>query len=204
MKKTLSAVLTMLTASAMLFSLAACSGAPASSGGSASSKAQASSATNAESSTGKEIVISYPTYRVGSHLSAKAEQMIIDGFNAEYAGRIRVEVEELPSDQAYVEKMKVLAASNALPDVVEGKDGVLELAVRNGQAIDLSSYVNADAAFKEEIGQAAIDANTVDGKLYSISNGRQLIGYFYNKAMFEQAKITPAKTWEEFMSNLEA
>lgn len=154
--------------------------------------------------SGSEVVITYPTYRVGSHLSAKAEQMIIDGFNQEYAGRIRVEVEELPSDQAYVEKMKVLASSKALPDIVEGKDGVLELAIRNGQAIDLAAYVNADATFKGEIGQAAIEANTVDGKLYSISNGNQLIGYFYNKQHFQTAGITPAKTWEEFMTNLDA
>lgn len=152
----------------------------------------------------EEIVITYPTYRVGTHVSAKTEAKLIEGFNTKFAGKYRVEIEELPSDAAYTEKMKVLASSNALPDVVEGKDGILELGIRNGQAIDLTAMLNADPTFKAEIGEGAIRANTIDGKLYSISHSNQLIGYFYNKEYFEAANITPAKTWDEFMSNLEA
>lgn len=157
--------------------------------------------TPAEGKSTEVVTIKYPTYRVGAHLSAEAEKIIIDGFNKEYEGKIKVEIEELPSDQAYAEKMKVLAASNDLPDVVEGKDGVLELAIKNGQAIDLNDYINQDETFKKEIGENAIAANTRDGKLYSISNGNQLIGYFYNKELFAKAEITPAKTWDEFMDN---
>lgn len=185
-----------LLAGLMALSAAGCSG---SAPGEAASAGGATS--NSGTASGQEISIKYPTYRVGTQVSAKAEKKIIDGFNEKYKGKIKLEVEELPSDQSYTEKMKVLAASNALPDVVEGKDGVLELGIRNGQAIDLSSYVNADADYKKVLGQEAIDANTRDGKLYSISNGRQLIGYFYNKDLFAKAGITPAKTWDEFMSN---
>ena len=151
-----------------------------------------------------ETVITYPTYRVGSHLHAKAESTLINGFNEKYAGTYKVEVEELPSDQSYVEKMKVLASADSLPDVVEGKNGVLELAIKTGRAIDLTAYLEADPEFVAEIGSAAIKANTIDGKIYSISNANSLIGYFYNKKHFEDAGITPAKTWPEFMSNLQA
>ncbi len=193
MKKLFKSSTALLLAGMMAVSMVGCSG----SNGSASKAPAATS----NSTSGEVVTIKYPTYRVGSHLSAKAEKEIIDGFNEKYKDKIKLEVEELPSDQAYVEKMKVLAASNALPDVVEGKDGVLELAIRNGQAIDLSAYVNADADYKKVIGQDAIDANTRDSKLYSISNGNQLIGYFYNKELFGKAGITPAKTWDEFMSN---
>jgi len=182
--------------------MAGCTGSVNSSSTAATAGAATTSAESAaDNNTSGEVVIKYPTYRVGTQVSAKAEKKIIDGFNEKYKGKIKVDVEELPSDQSYTDKMKVLAASNALPDVVEGKDGVLELAIRNGQAIDLTSYVNADADYKKIIGQDAIDANTHDGKLYSISNGKQLIGYFYNKESFAKAGITPAKTWDEFMSN---
>ena len=195
MKKSFQSGVAMLLAGLMTFSIAGCSG-------SASGTSSTGNTAKTESAAlSEEVTIKYPTYRVGTQVSAKAEKKIIDGFNEKYKGKIKLEVEELPSDQSYVEKMKVLAASNALPDVVEGKDGVLELAIRNGQAIDLSTYVNADADYKKVIGQEAIDANTRDGKLYSISNGRQLIGYFYNKELFTKAGITPAKTWDEFMSN---
>ncbi|GAA0181341.1 extracellular solute-binding protein [Clostridium sediminicola] len=149
------------------------------------------------------ITIKYPTFRVGVQLSAQSENQLIEEFNKKYEGKYKLEVEELPSDQSYIDKMKVLAASNELPDVVEGKDGIIELAIKNGQAIDLTDYVNADPEYKETIGNGAIEANTRDGKLYSISNAKQLIGYFYNKELFNQVGITPAKTWDEFMSNCE-
>lgn len=154
--------------------------------------------------TGKEkVTITYPTYRVGSHASAAAEKAIIDEFNKLYGDEINLVVEELPSDQAYVDKMKVLAASNELPDVVEGKNGIVDLAIKNGQAVDLMTYLNEDQSYKEEIGEEAIKFNTRDGKLYSIPDTRQLIGYFYNKEIFDQVGITPAKTWEEFLSHCE-
>lgn len=149
------------------------------------------------------VTINYPTYRVGVNLSAATENQLIEDFNKEYEGKYKVIVEELPSDQAYVDKMKVLAASGELPDIIEGKDGIRELAIKNGQAIDLTEYVNADAEYKEVIGEDALKANTIDGKLYSIANARQLIGYFYNRDLFEQAGVEPAKTWDGFMSNNE-
>lgn len=170
------------------------------------SLASCSSVSGNTESTGstaqQEITISYTTYRVGTHVSAKAETKLIDDFNTKYAGKYKVVVEEVPSDQAYADKMKVLAASQELPDVVEGKDGIRELAISNGQAIDLTSFVNEDADYKKSIGDEAIKANTVDGKLYSIANGNQIIGYFYNKELFEKAGITPATTWSGFMDNL--
>ncbi len=159
----------------------------------------------AENTSGKKekVKITYPTYRVGSHASAAAEKEIIEAFKKQYGDEIELVVEELPSDQAYVEKMKVLAASKQLPDIVEGKDGIIDLAIKNGQAVDLLSKVNEDAKYKAEIGDEAVKANMRDGKLYSIANARQLIGYFYNKDMFQKSGITPAKTWDEFMSNNE-
>ena len=147
------------------------------------------------------ITISYPTYRVGTHLSADSEAALIEGFNEKFKGVYEVKIEELPSDEAYADKMKILAASKELPEVVEGKNGVRELAIANGQAVDLTSFINEDEEYKKVIGDAAIRANTVDGKLYSIANGNQIIGYFYNSEMFEKAGIQPAETWEEFMSN---
>lgn len=156
-----------------------------------------------EKGTGEVITISYPTYRVGTHLSADSEAAIIEGFNEKFKGVYEVKIEELPSDEAYADKMKILAASKELPDVVEGKNGVRELAIANGQAVDLTSFINEDEEYKKVIGDAAIRANTVDGKLYSIANGNQIIGYFYNSEMFEKAGIQPARTWEEFMSNCE-
>lgn len=153
-------------------------------------------------SDGGEIEISYATFMVGSHASARAEMEVIDAFNREYAGKYKVVVEELPSDDAFVDKMKTLASSKSLPDVVIGKNGIRELAIENGQAVDLKPFLEADAEWMKYVGEDAMNYNMEeDGSVYSISNQRQVVGYFYNKEMFADAGITPAKTWDEWMEN---
>jgi raffinose/stachyose/melibiose transport system substrate-binding protein len=168
------------------------------------SEDQASDAAEEVKEIKEPVEISYATFMVGAHASAAAEKEVIDAFNQEYEGKIKVVIEELPSDDAYVNKMKTLAASKSLPDVVMGKNGIRELAIANGQAVDILPFLTADADWSAYVGEGAIDYNkTDDGKLYSIANQQQLIGYFYNKDMFEKTGITPAKTWDEFMSNNE-
>ena len=77
--------------------------------------------------------------------------------------------------------------------------------MQNGIAVDMNPYVEADPEYAKELGEDALEfgRNWEDGGLYNISYGRQSIGYFYNKEMFEEAGITPATTWDEWMSNLE-
>ena len=149
------------------------------------------------------VEIDYATFMVGTHQSAEAEKKVIEEFNKEYEGKIKVNIEELPSDSAYVDKMKTLAASNALPDVVMGKEGIRELAVKNGQAVDLMPLLEEDPEWKEAVGEGAIEYNKDGDALYSIANAKQVIGYFYNKEMFDAVGIKPAETWDEFMSNNE-
>ncbi|MDF2613527.1 MAG: ABC-type sugar transport system, periplasmic component [Clostridia bacterium] len=195
-----------LIASTAMFTVAGCGkGAEPKTEGASAETAATDTAkhTEADTASGEKVKIYYPTYRVGAHASAAAEKEILDEFNKQFGDKIELVVEELPSDQAYVEKMKVLAASNDLPDIVEGKNGIIDLAIQNGQAADLLSYVEKDSAYKAEIGEDAIKASMRDGKLYNIPYASQLIGYFYNKDLFANAGIQPAKTWDEFMSNCE-
>ncbi len=198
-------LVTLLLAGTMVFSMTAC-------GNSASSgdveQEESSDAAKEEDGASEEeasepVEISYATFMVGTHTSATAEEKVIAAFNEKYEGKIKVNIEELPSDSAYVEKMKTLAASSALPDVIMGKEGVRELAVKNGQAVDLMPYLEEDAEWREAVGEGAIEYNKEGDALYSIANAKQVVGYFYNKEMFEVAGIEPAETWEEFMENNE-
>lgn len=182
-------VISMLLAGSMVLSLAACGN---------DGKEQ-----KAKGKGEGPVEINYATFMVGTHQSAKAEKKVIEEFNKEYEGKIKVNIEELPSDSAYVDKMKTLAASKALPDIVIGKEGIRELAIKNGQAVDLMPLLEEDEEWRAEIGEDAIEYNKDGDKLYSIANAKQVIGYFYNKEMFEAAGIQPAETWEEFMSNNE-
>lgn len=155
------------------------------------------------------VELNIATFRVGTHSAAAAEARYFEEFEAYYNGvdrqKITLNIEEMPSDEEYYNQMKIRAASNTLPDVFEGKDGVLELAIENDIAVDMTDYVNADEQYKKELGEntIAFGSEWEDGGLYNISYGLQAVGYFYNKEMFETAGIEPAKTWDEWMSNLE-
>lgn len=157
-----------------------------------------------EGSKDGKVVLKYATYRVGTHPSAKQEQECLKRFEELYGDEIELEIEELPSDSAYSDKMKTLAASGELPDLVDGKNGIKDLAIANGQAVDILPYIEKDAEWKGDLTDEAINANlSEDGKLYSLISLTQISGYFYNKEMFAEAGIEPAKTWDEFMDNCE-
>jgi len=147
------------------------------------------------------IEINFPTYRVGTHVLAAPEKILIDSFNEYYAGQYKLVVEELPSDMSYIEKMTILAATGDLPDIIEGKGGIVSLAVKNGQAHELDELLANDPEYAAEVGQAAIDSQQINGKTYSIPDINQCFSYFYNKDMFAQAGIEPATTWDEWMDN---
>jgi raffinose/stachyose/melibiose transport system substrate-binding protein len=149
------------------------------------------------------VVLNYTTFSVGTHLSAPIEQDIFKRFNDRYGKEIRLVVEELPSDSAYNDKMKVLAVSGGLPDMVDGKDGLRDILIQSGNALDLRPYLDSDTDFRDVVlGKDMLAANTMpDGSIYSVHWMCQLAGYFYNKEMFSKAGISPAKTWDEWFSN---
>lgn len=201
----LKAVISLTAAVAMILSLAACGGAAQTSPtGSTETKAAAAASESTAAEANKEPVkIKYPTYRVGTQVSAASEKKILADFKEKFGSEVEVEVEELPSDQTYVDKVKILASSGDLPDIVEGKDGIIDLLIKGNLATPLNEYLDADSQWKSDLGPDAIAANSRDGKVWSASNGSQPAGYFYNTELFAKAGIKPAETWDEFLSNCE-
>ncbi|QQZ61898.1 extracellular solute-binding protein [Paenibacillus sonchi] len=173
------------------------------SGTSATAAPTASGQANDAPAAKAPVKISYLTFRVGTHASAKLEEEQIKQFNAKYGKEVEVVVEEIPSDSAYEDKLKILAVSGDVPDVVMGKNGINDILIKGNLVTPFNDYLDKDPEWKAEVGEAALAANTRDGKVWSISDQKQNIGYFYNKEMFEKAGIQPAQTWDEFMSNNE-
>lgn len=206
-KAQLKSILATLLCGVMALSAASCAQQPAQSG------ADDGKTSTTESTPGKElpdpVELSIATFRVGTHSAAAAEARYFKEFQEYYNGvdrqKITLKVEEMPSDEEYYNQMKIRAASNTLPDVFEGKNGVLELAVKNGIAVDMNDFIKDDAEYQKELGEEtlAFGRRWEDGGLYNISYGVQAVGYFYNKELFEKAGISPAKTWDEWMQNLQ-
>lgn len=151
-------------------------------------------------STGEEIVINYPTFQCGVNTASPVVDQLIEEFNAEYAGKYRIQKEDVPGDANYVDKIKVQLGTGDLPPVVYGGGyNLLDLALAKDVVVDLTSYVEADPEWKELYSDVALTTNSRDGKIYASSSEGSLVGYFYNKDLFEKAGIAePAKTWDEF------
>lgn len=152
-----------------------------------------------------EIVLEYPTFQVGVNTAAPVIAQLVEVFNAEHEGEIRIEVEEIPGDANYNEKIKILLSSGDLPPVIYGAGyNLLDLALANDSLVELTPYVEEDPEWKALYNDKAMEVNSRDGKLYGSSSEGSTIGYFYNKEFFEKAGIQgPAETWDEFFAQLE-
>lgn len=151
-------------------------------------------------STGEEIVINYPTFQCGVNTASPVVDQLIEEFNAECAGKYRIQKEDVPGDANYVDKIKVQLGTGDLPPVVYGGGyNLLDLALAKDVVVDLTPYVEADPEWKALYSDVALTTNSRDGKIYASSSEGSLVGYFYNKELFAQAGIAePAKTWDEF------
>ncbi|MGH4038258.1 MAG: ABC transporter substrate-binding protein [Sphaerochaeta sp.] len=146
------------------------------------------------------VTINFPTFLIGVNSSADWMAERAKTFNTTYAGKYKVEIEEIPGDQNYIDKMKVLYSSNSLPDVMY-TGGYNLLDMMENKFVDLTPYVNADPDWKATMSKEGINVNSRNGKLLGIPFTKQEIGYFYNKDLFKKAGITsPATTWDEFFS----
>jgi len=144
-------------------------------------------------------ILKFPTFQIGVNTAAPFIAEAVKQFNEIHAGKIEVQIEEVPGDQAYLDKMKVLLAADQLPEVVfAGGYNLLDMAVEKDAVIDLTPYLEEDPYWAAGFSEAALDFNSRNGKVYSIPPQTDLIGYFYNKEMFAAAGVTPATTWDEF------
>ncbi len=153
-----------------------------------------------------EVVLEYPTFQIGVNTAAPVIAQLVDEFNTEQAGKARIVVEEIPGDNNYIEKIKILLSSGDLPPVIYGAGyNLLDLALGSDALVDLTDYIEADPEWKAMYNDKALEVNSRDGKIYGSSSEGNTIGYFYNKELFEKAGIAgPAVSWEEFFAQLEA
>lgn len=168
--------------------------------GGGSDSTQSGSGSN--SSADSVITINYPTFQCGTNTAATVVAQLVSEFNEQYAGKYQIQLEEVPGDANYVDKIKVQLGTGDLPPVVYGAGyNLLDLALAKDLVVDLTDVVEADAQWKALYSETALATNSRDGKIYASSAEGSVIGYFYNKDLFEQAGISaPAKTWEEFFA----
>lgn len=92
-------------------------------------------------------------------------------------------------------------AAGKIPDIVDlAGFNVIPAASEADLIIDLKPYIDEDEDFKKGIG-INIDQNNIDGKIYTVRDQLETMGFWYNEDLFNKAGAdTPDKwkTWDDF------
>lgn len=173
-----------------------------------SNSADESSSSNGSSSAPEEVEL---TFTFNAERSTNEDLMVeeiykaLDDFNENNGKGITMKVEIYP-DQQYSAKINALASANQMPDTLWMNPGayIKEYAM-SGKFVDLTPYLNEDAAWKESFQDGAFVSVTFDEKLWAIPMNFAFACVFYNTELFDQAgvKAEEIKTWDDFLDACE-
>jgi raffinose/stachyose/melibiose transport system substrate-binding protein len=126
----------------------------------------------------------------------KLVEQIIDEYEHEHPN-ITIKQEVLENEQ-YKSKLKVLSASNELPDVgITWAAGFMEPYVKGGLFAPLDDVLNGDQ-LKDKFVAGTTEAYKVDGITYALPIELNISPIYYNKEIFAKYNLQVPHTYEEF------
>lgn len=152
-----------------------------------------------------EVTLNFPCIWVGTDSKAAVFGEMIEAFNAEYAGRAKVVVEEQTDYQAYRDKIRTMISAGEAPDLfsVDGTFKIADLAA-SSKLMDFAPYlVGSDwgASYTE----GALSDATLDGSIYAIPFESAVFGIYYNTELLANAGYTEfPKTYDDMFAMAEA
>ncbi len=120
-------------------------------------------------------------------------------YMAEHPG-VKIELQYL-ENEAYKKKLTTLLQSRDRPNIIYSwAGGVLREQVRAGVIADLSQDMTGD--WRQRFTPAALEAYTLDGRIYGVPMLISQVGFFYNKALFAKAGVDAGtlKTWDDLLA----
>jgi len=179
MKKSLKKIIAVsLTSIAMLTSLAGCS-----------------SSKPAETKTTSSAPVTI-TYAIWDKNQEPGMRAIADAFTAKNPN-IKVKVEVTNWDN-YWTKLEAGATGGALPDVFWMHSNNFVKYASSGMLMDVTDKIkNSKTISEDNFPKGLVDGTIQDGKTYGLPKDYDTIGLWYNKTMFDEAKIAyPDGTWD--------
>lgn len=124
----------------------------------------------------------------------KVAAQIIEEYEKENPN-VKIVTEVLENEQ-YKNKLKVLSASNSLPDVgFTWAAGFLEPYVKGNLFAPLDDLLAGD--LNGQFVSGTTEGYAVDGKTYALPVELNIVPVYYNKAIFEKYNLQPPQTFEE-------
>ena len=150
-----------------------------------------------------EIVINFPSIWVGTDSKSAYMAKLIEAFNAENAGSIKVVVEEQTDYQAYRDKMRTVITTGNAPDLcILDTSYDIKALMKSGKFMDLTPYL--EEGWGDDFEDGVFDAWGVDGKVSILPFEAAVFTPIYNTTIFAEAGWDhfPA-TYDEFFQMAE-
>ncbi|MDO5408511.1 MAG: extracellular solute-binding protein [Eubacteriales bacterium] len=188
-------------AAVMALSLTACGGgaseAPAEN--KTETKAEGGAAAPAE---GGEVVINFfhrwPNDPKNSMFKELIQQYMDENPN------VTINMDCILNDQ-YKEKIRMVVSTDEVPDIFSSWSGTFaQEMIASGNVSELNEMYEADTDWSSAIAQASVDGFTFDGKIYAAPWSQDGKVFYYNKKIFAENNLEVPKTWNEFISVLDA
>jgi raffinose/stachyose/melibiose transport system substrate-binding protein len=156
-----------------------------------------SSDTEKSNSDGKKVIKFMHLWPEGS---SKQHHEIVKNIVADYEKEhkdVKVELEVLSNEQ-YKDKIKVLSASNELPDVgMTWSAGYLQPYVEGKKFAPLDDILEED--LKDSFVAGTTEAYQIDDKTYGLPLELNIASVFYNKKIFKDNGLEVPKTFDELV-----
>ncbi|WP_274651128.1 ABC transporter substrate-binding protein [Paenibacillus humicola] len=134
-------------------------------------------------------------YGIWDENQAPAMKQIAAKFNETHPN-ITVNVEITPFDQ-YFQKLETSAAGNSMPDVFWMNPANFPKFASNDQLLPLSDYIASNNIDMNNYPKPLVDFFTYQDKVYGFPKDFDTIGLWYNKQLFDEAKVPyPDGTWD--------
>jgi raffinose/stachyose/melibiose transport system substrate-binding protein len=127
----------------------------------------------------------------------KIWQDVAHDFEAKNPG-VKIEMQFL-ENEAYKAKLPSMLQSKDRPHIIYSwAGGVLKSQIEAGVLEDITAPM---AGYKDNLAPAAVNAFTVDGKIYGIPFAQSQTGFFYNKQLMAKAGVdgSKIKTWDDLL-----
>jgi raffinose/stachyose/melibiose transport system substrate-binding protein len=118
-------------------------------------------------------------------------------FEAKNPG-VKIELQFL-ENEAYKAKLPSMLQSKDRPHIIYSwAGGVLKSQIEAGVLEDITAPM---AGYKDNLAPAAVNAFTIDGKIYGVPFAQSQTGFFYNRELMAKAGLDGAKikTWDDLL-----
>jgi raffinose/stachyose/melibiose transport system substrate-binding protein len=126
-------------------------------------------------------------------------QEIARKYMADHPG-VKIELRYL-ENEAYKKKLTTLLQSPDRPNIIYSwAGGVLREQVKAGVIADLSADMSTD--WRQRFNPAALQAYTLDGRIYGVPMLISQVGFFYNRDLFAKAGVDAGtiRTWDDLLA----